>query len=390
VLDHVLQKKLEALERRGLSRSLRLVSGAQTTTVALEGNAVLQLSSNNYLDLANHPAVKQAAARALETYGCGAGASRLISGTMELHAALEGRLARFKGTEAALVFSSGYHANTGVIPALVGPEDTVWSDELNHASIIDACRLSSASARVFRHRDMAHLDELLASAPPGGHRLIVTESVFSMDGDVAPLREIVALARRYGAWVMVDEAHATGVFGSTGAGVVEELGLQGAVEVQMGTLGKALGSFGAFVAGSRVLIRWLLNRARSFVYTTALPPPVLAASLAALRIILNEPERRQRLWQNAAFLKRGLVHLGYRLAETASPILPVLIGDEEKTMALSAALVRRGVFAQGIRPPTVPEGTARLRVAPMATHTEAELEAALGAFADAGKETGVL
>lgn len=356
----------------------------------LEGRGVVQLSSNNYLDLANHPELKRAAAQALETYGCGAGASRLISGTMELYAVLEAHVAEFKGTEAALVFSSGYHANTGTIPALMGGEDTVFSDEWNHASIIDGCRLSSATVRVFRHGDMAHLEELLAAEAPSGQRLIVTDSVFSMDGDVAPLEEIVRLARRYGAWVMVDEAHATGVFGPRGAGIVEELDLQGEVEVQMGTLGKALGSFGAYVAGSRVLIQWLVNRARSFIYTTALPPPVLAASLAALRIVKTEPERRRRLWQNAAFLKRGLAGLGYRLGGTGSPILPVLIGDGAQTMALSAALLRRGVFAQGIRPPTVPEGTARLRITPMATHTEAELERALGAFAEAGKETGVL
>lgn len=390
MLDQILQNRLEGLKRRGRYRSLSLISGAQTAAVTLDGKKVVQLSSNNYLDLASHPALKRAAAEALELYGCGAGASRLISGTMELHTALERKLAELKGTEAALVFSSGYHANTGIISALVGPGDTIFSDALNHASIIDGCRLSRADVRVFRHRNTRHLEELLVSAPPTGRRLIVTDTVFSMDGDLAPLKEVVALARRHRAWVMVDEAHATGVFGPSGAGVVEEMGLAGQVEIQMGTLGKALGSFGAYAAGSRVLIEWLINRARSFIYTTALPPPVLAAALAALTIVNNEPERRKRLWQNAAFLKRGLSGLGYRLGDTASPILPVLIGDETKTMALRAALLERGVFAQGIRPPTVPEGTARLRVTPMATHTEEELERALCAFAEAGKEAGVL
>ncbi len=390
VLDHVFQDRLDELKRRGLYRSLRLISGRQQPLVTMEGKEVVLLSSNNYLDLANHPEVKRAAREALEAFGCGAGASRLISGTMELHAELETKLAEFKGTEAALVFGSGYHANTGVIPALMGARDTILSDELNHASIIDGCRLSQADTRVFRHRDMGHLEELLASAPRTGQWLIVTDSVFSMDGDVAPLREIAALARKHRAWVMVDEAHATGVFGPNGAGVVEEMGLRGDIEIQMGTLGKALGSFGAYVAGSRVLIDWLINRARSFIYSTALPPPVLGAALAALHIVKNEPERRRRLWNNAAFLRHGLSRLGYRLAETQSPILPVLIGDEGTTMALCTALLKRGVFAHGIRPPTVPEGTSRLRVTPTAAHTEEELDQALQAFAEAGREVGVL
>jgi 8-amino-7-oxononanoate synthase len=390
VLDHAFQDRLDELKRRGLYRSLRLISGRQQAVVTMEGREVVLLSSNNYLDLANHPEVKRAAVEALQAYGCGAGASRLISGTMELHAQLETKLAEFKGTEAALVFGSGYHANTGVIPALMGAGDAILSDELNHASIIDGCRLSHADTRVFRHRDMGHLEELLASTPLNGQRLIVTDSVFSMDGDVAPLREIMTLARKHRAWVMVDEAHATGVFGPNGAGVVEEMGLGGDVEIQMGTLGKALGSFGAYIAGSRVLIEWLINRARSFIYSTALPPPVLAAALAALHIVKNEPERRRRLWNNAVFLGQGLSRLGYRLGETQSPILPVLIGDEGTTMALTAALLKRGVFAHGIRPPTVPEGTARLRVTPTAAHTEDELERALQAFAEAGREVGAL
>lgn len=390
MLDQVLRNRLEELKERGLHRHLCLISGAQKPAVTLDGKEVVLLSSNNYLDLANDPELKRAAAEALERYGCGAGASRLISGSMELHTELEERLAKFKGTEAALVFSSGYHANIGVISALMGAGDIIFSDELNHASIIDGCRLSRAKVRIFRHKDMGHLEELLASALPTGQRLIVTDSVFSMGGDAAPLREIVTLARRYRAWVMVDEAHATGVFGPSGAGVVEEMGLKGQIEVQMGTLGKALGSFGAYVAGSRVLIEWLINRARSFIYTTALPPPVLAAALAALDVVRNEPERRRRLWQNAAFFKQGLIRLGYRLGETQSPILPVLIGDADKTMALCAALLKRWVFAQGIRPPTVPEGTARLRVTPMATHTQEQLGRALVAFAEAGEEAGVL
>lgn len=389
-LQSVLTAKLAEVEQSGLYRRLRLVSGAQDATIMLDGHEVLLLSSNNYLGLANHPALKRAAQEAIEHSGCGAGASRLISGTMALHQELERRLAAFKNTEAALVFPTGYHANLGIISALMGPGDLILSDALNHASIIDGCRLSRAHVQVFCHGDMTHLAQLLTACPQSGQRLIVTDSVFSMDGDVAPLVDIVTLARRYNAWVMVDEAHATGVFGAHGAGVVEELGLENEVEIQMGTLGKALGGFGAYVAGSRELIEWLINRARSFIYTTGVPPAVTASALAALDIVAQEPVRRQQLWDNAAFLRQGLAALGYTLGSTRSPILPVLIGEAHQTMALAEALLRRGVFAHGIRPPTVPEDTSRLRVTPMATHSREQLTHALAAFAAAGKELGIL
>jgi 8-amino-7-oxononanoate synthase len=389
-LKTLLTAKLAEVEHSGLYRRLRSVSGAQDATVMLDGHEVLLLSSNNYLGLANHPALKRAAQEAIEHCGCGAGASRLISGTMVLHQELERRLAAFKNTEAALVFPTGYHANLGIISALMSPGDLILSDAFNHASIIDGCRLSRAHVQVFRHGDMTHLAQLLTACPQSGQRLIVTDSVFSMDGDVAPLVDIVTLARRHNAWVMVDEAHATGVFGAHGAGVVEELGLENEVEIQMGTLGKALGGLGAYVAGSRELIEWLINRARSFIYTTGVPPAVTASALAALDIVAQEPERRQQLWDNAAFLRRGLETLGYTLGPTCSPILPVLIGEAHHTMALAEALLRRGVFAHGIRPPTVPEGTSRLRVTPMATHSREQLTQALAAFAAAGKELGIL
>jgi 8-amino-7-oxononanoate synthase len=390
MLKTFLTAQLAELAHNGLYRRLRCVAGAQEGTVILDGREVLLLSSNNYLGLANHPVLKRAAQDAIEKYGCGAGASRLISGSMTLHQELEQRLAAFKQAQAALVFPSGYHANIGILSALMGPGDTILSDALNHASIIDGCRLSRADVRVFRHRDMAHLAQLLAACPQSGHRLIVTDSVFSMDGDVAPLADIVTLARRYRAWVMVDEAHATGVFGGHGGGVVEELGLEQEVEIQMGTLGKALGGFGAYVAGSQELIEWLINRARSFIYTTGIPPAVAATALAALDLVAQEPERRHHLWHNAAFLRQGLDNLGYRLGPTRSPILPVLIGNAQQTMALAEALLQRGIFAQGIRPPTVPQGTARLRVTPMATHSRTQLTQALEAFAAAGKELGIL
>ena len=390
MLTDVLADRLAELEQRGLYRRLRLVEGAQAGRVRLDGREVLMLSSNNYLGLANHPALTRAAQAALERCGCGAGASRLISGSMELHHELEDRLARLKHTQAALVFPTGYQANVGTLSALMEPGDTILSDALNHASIIDGCRLSRASTLVFRHNDMDHVAELLASCSDAGQRLIVTDSVFSMDGDIAPLAELSRLARRYDAWLMVDEAHATGVFGPHGGGVVEELGLSAAIEIQMGTLGKALGGFGAYVAGSRQLIDWLVNRARSFVYTTALPPSVAATAVAALDIVAQEPQRRRQLWDNTAFLAEQLTGLGYSLGQTRSQILPLIIGDADRTMALAAALLERGIFAQGIRPPTIPVGTSRIRVTPMATHTRQDMQDAVEAFAAAGKEVGLL
>ena len=390
MLTDVLADRLAELEQRGLYRRLRLVEGAQAGRVRLDGREVLMLSSNNYLGLANHPTLTRAAQAALERCGCGAGASRLISGSMALHHELEDRLAHLKHTQAALVFPTGYQANVGTLSALMGPDDTILSDALNHASIIDGCRLSRASTLVFRHNDVEHVAELLASCSGAGQRLIVTDSVFSMDGDIAPLAELSRLARRHDAWLMVDEAHATGVFGPHGGGVVEELGLSAAVEIQMGTLGKALGGFGAYVAGSRQLIDWLVNRARSFVYTTALPPSVAATAIAALDIVAQEPQRRRQLWDNTAFLAEQLTGLGYSLGHTRSQILPLIIGDAGQTMALAAALLERGIFAQGIRPPTVPAGTSRIRVTPMATHTRQDMQDAVEAFAAAGREVGVL
>ena len=390
MLKDVLTARLARVRENGLYRVLRPIDGAQNAVVSLDGHDVLLLSSNNYLGLANHPTLKRAAAEAIERFGCGSGASRLISGSMAVHHELEARLAALKKTEAALVFPTGYHANVGVLSALMGPGDTILSDGLNHASIIDGCRLSRAEVRVYPHGDTQALDALLAACPPSGQRLIVTDTVFSMDGDLAPLAELVELARRYDAWLMVDEAHATGVFGPHGGGLVEQAGLEERVDIHMGTLGKALGGIGAYVAGSRALIDWLVNRARSFIYTTGMPPAAAASALAALDLVEREPERRQQLWDNTRFLSDGLRGLGYRIGDSRSQILPVIIGNARQTMALAAATLRRGVFAHGIRPPTVPEGTSRIRVTPMATHTRAQLERTLDAFESAGKEVGVL
>ncbi len=378
-LDDFAAADLARRRAAGLMRQLRPVDGPQDTWITVGGRRALSLCSNNYLGLANHPVLCDAAARAARDYGVGAGASRLISGSMRLHHELEEQLAVLKRTEAALLFNSGYHANVGTIAALVGKQDAVFSDALNHASIIDGCRLSGAEIFVYPHRDTDALAALVA-ASVARRRLIVTDSIFSMDGDVAPLRVICEIAERHGAMVMVDEAHATGVLGAHGGGVAEAEGLQERVTVQMGTLGKALGTFGAFVAARRPVIDLLINTARSFVYTTALPPPIVAATLAALRIVADEPERRLQLAENAARLRDGLEQLGFDLGAASTHILPVLIGAADRTVRTADRLLAEGVFVLGIRPPTVPQGTARLRVTVMSTHTAQDLSFAVQAF----------
>jgi 8-amino-7-oxononanoate synthase len=381
-----IQNELEALKRQGLYRELRRVEGEQGPTLVLDGHEVLNFSSNNYLGLANHPALKKAAKEAIDRYGCGAVASRLISGNMALHEELEEKIAALKGTEAALVFNSGFQANVGIIPALAAEGDTIFSDELNHASIIDGCRLARAETVVYPHCDPAGLEDALKNSQANGRKLIVTETLFSMDGDEAPLAEIVLLSERYGALVMVDEAHATGVAGPNGAGVVAKLGLGDRIPIQMGTLGKALGGFGAYVAGSHALRELLINRCRSFIFTTALPPPVLAAAIAAIDLLYQEPQRRLALWHNIRALREGLRNLGFSLGSGESQIVPLVTGDAEKCMAFSERLLEKGVFAQGIRPPTVPEGTSRLRITLMATHTHEHLHQALRVFKEVKAE----
>ena len=389
-LDRMLQAGLDARERRAIRRRLRPLDGGIGPRVVIDGRSVIQLCSNDYLGLAAHPAVTRAAAEAALQYGAGAGSARLIVGTSAPHAALERDIAELKRTGAAVVLSSGYHANTGVLPILAGAEDVIFSDELNHASLIDGCRLSRAAVRVYRHADAEHLDRLLQDADGFRHRLIVTETVFGMDGDFAPLADLVAVAKRHDAWIVVDEAHATGVFGRNGGGLVSQLGLTEAVDVQIGTLSKALGSLGGYVAGSAALIDWVVNAARTFIYTTALPPAAVAAARAAIALLTAEPERRDRLWAHATWLGEHLTRIGFRLGPSRSPILPVLVGDAEAAVQLGDALLAHGVLAPAIRPPTVPDGTARLRVTPMATHTADDLAEAVDAFAAAGRETGHL
>ena len=384
-----LQTELENLRDKGLYRSLRRVAGDQGSTLFIDGREVINFSSNNYLGFANHPALRTAAKNAIDRYGCGSGASRLISGNMTLHEELEDKISELKGTEAALVFNSGFQANTGVIPVLVGEGDVILSDALNHASIIDGCRLSRSKVVVYGHCNMDQLELALKQAPIGGRKLIVTESLFSMDGDEVPLADIVGLAEKYGAIVMVDEAHATGVYEPNGAGLVAKLGLGERILIQMGTLGKALGGFGAYIAGTKALRELLINRCRSFIFTTSLPPAVMAMGIAALDLLKKEPERRQKLRDSCEQLRAGLNALGFTLGNSQSQILPLMVGDATRCMLLSESLLENGVFAQGIRPPTVPAGTSRLRITLMATHAQEQIEQALKIFAEVARTSRI-
>jgi glycine C-acetyltransferase/8-amino-7-oxononanoate synthase len=383
-----IEERLAELSSRGLRRRTRLIEGPQGPRVTVDGREALLLCSNNYLGLAEHPRVRKAAAEAALTWGAGAGASRLVSGSMEVHAELERRLAAFEGAERALLFGSGYLANLGVVSALAGRGDVVLSDELNHASIVDGCRLSRAEVVVYRHRDTEHLAWELARA---GDRaaLVVTDSVFSMDGDVAPLTEIAELAHAHGARVVVDEAHGTGALGPGGRGAVAEAGLEDEIDVVVGTLGKALGAYGAYACAGEDLIELLLNTSRPFIFSTAPPPPAVAAAAAALGILEHDPGRPVRLQAGAAALRAALRAEGWGETGSRTQIVPLVVGAAEDAMRLCEAALERGVFAQAIRPPTVPEGTSRLRLAVTATQTDAELVAAARAITAAARDVGL-
>ncbi len=383
------KQELLHLEKRHLLRRLAVVESCDGPYVTMNGKRLLLMCSNDYLGLAGHPALRKAASAAMDRYGFGSGASRLVSGTSGLHRELEQKIARFKGTEAALAFNSGYAANTGIIPAIAGEGDVILSDSLNHASIIDGCRLSKAEVKVYRHCDVEHVEDLLKKSFFARRTLIVTDGVFSMDGDIAPLSELAFLAGKYGSVLMVDDAHATGVLGDTGRGTTEHFDLAGQVPIQMGTLGKALGSFGAFAAGGRTLIDYLVNRSRSFIFSTALPPMVCAASIAALDIVDREPERREKLRENRERFVKGLLSLGIALAASETPIVPVMIGNPEKTLLVGEKLLEYGIYAAAIRPPTVPEGTARIRTTITAIHTAEDIDNALDVF-DRLKREGYL
>lgn len=374
------RQELLQLEKQHLLRRLAIVESCDGPYITINGKRLLLMCSNDYLGIAGHPALREAASAAMDRYGFGSSASRLVSGTSALHRELEQKIARFKGTEAALAFNSGYAANTGIIPAIVGEGDVILSDSLNHASIIDGCRLSNAEIKVYRHRDFEHVEDLLKKSFFARRTLIVTDGVFSMDGDIAPLSELALLAEKYGALLMVDDAHATGVLGDTGRGTTEHFGLSGQVPLQMGTLGKALGSFGAFAAGGRTLIDYLVNRSRSFIFSTALPPMVCAASIAAFDIVDREPERREKLRENTERFVQGLLSLGIAVAASETPIVPIMIGDPEKALVVGEKLMEYGIYAAAIRPPTVPKGAARIRTTITATHTAEDIDSALGIF----------
>jgi glycine C-acetyltransferase/8-amino-7-oxononanoate synthase len=381
-------ERLEELRDRGLYRRLRLVDGAQGPQVLLGGRPVLLLCSNNYLGLADHPLVREAAAEAAIRWGAGAGASRLISGNMEPHLELESSLAEFKGYRSALLFGSGYLANTGTIAALAGEGEVVFSDELNHASIVDGCRLSRAETFVYRHGDLDHLGWGLRGAR-GRASLIVSDGLFSMDGDIAPLPGLLELARRHGCRLMVDEAHATGAIGPRGRGSVAAAGLSGEVDVVVGTLGKALGSYGAYVCAGAETIDFLVNTARPFIFSTAPAPPAVAAASAALELLRSEPKRVERLQANAATLRSALAAEGLAGARSRTQIVPVEVGSAASTMELCERILELGVFAQGIRPPTVPEGSSRLRFTAMASHRASELEEAARLVGASARELGL-
>jgi glycine C-acetyltransferase/8-amino-7-oxononanoate synthase len=382
-----IHERLAELKELGLHRRMRMISGPQGPRVVLDGKPVLLLCSNNYLGLADHPRVREAAADAAMRWGVGAGASRLVSGTMTVHRRLEERLASFEGTEACVLFGSGYMANIGVVSALAGEGGIVCSDELNHASIVDGCRLARAETFVYDHCDMEHLEWGLSKA---GRKpaVIVTDSVFSMDGDVAPLVELVELAARFGARLVVDEAHGTGCCGPGGRGAVAEAGLEGEVDVIVGTLGKALGSYGAYAACSGEMRELLVNTSRPLIFSTAPPPPAVAGALAALELIDEQPRRVEKLQANAGALRDELSREGFDVSGSTTQIVPLIVGDAALAMRICEQAIERGVFAQAIRPPTVPDGTSRLRLAVMASHTKNELREAARTIGRAAMQAG--
>jgi len=385
-----LNEQLESLKKAGLYRALKSLRGPQTATTIIDEKRVLQFSSNNYLGLADHPRLKAAAQEAINNYGSGSGASRLICGNLELNEKLEGKIAKLKKKENALLFNTGYMANIGIISTLMGEEDVIFSDEFNHASIIDGCMMSKAQTRVYPHKDMDALEDLLKESKQFKHRLIVTDGIFSMDGDIVSLPELVSLAKQYECMLMVDDAHATGVLGANGGGTGEHFSLEDKIDISMGTFGKALGGFGAFVAGSHMLREFLINRARTFIFTTGLPPAVIASGIAALELLEMEPEIRAKLWENVGFFKNGIKELGFDTLNSETQIIPVLVGDASLTMQMGEMLLKEGVFIQGIRPPAVAQSSSRLRITIMATHARGELEFALKALEKVGKSLGLI
>ena len=383
-------KQLDEFAARHLTRRLTPIHSGVGPVAEMAGRQILLFASNDYLGLAMHPEVIQASVEATQRFGAGSGAARLVSGSLPPHQELETALAEFKGTEAALTYSSGYLANIGTIPVLIGQGGLILADRLCHASLIDGCRLSAADFRIYRHNDMSHLESLLAARRQARRTLIVTDGLFSMDGDLAPLPELSRLAQEYEADLYIDDAHGTGVMGPHGRGTAEHFGLEAGIPFQMGTLGKAFGSSGAYLAGSSTLIQYLMNTSRSFIFTTAPPPGTAAAASAAIRIVQREPERRARLWANRERLFTGLTQLGFSLSPSISPIIPILVGSAETTLSFARYLFTEGVYAPAIRPPTVPDATSRIRVTVTSEHTPSHIEQALAAFQRAGQSAGLI
>jgi glycine C-acetyltransferase len=385
-----LTTELESLNAQGLYRHLRVLSGAQQARAIVDDREVVNLSSNNYLGLTTHPRLRERALDAIRRYGVGSGSVRPIAGTLEIHLELERRLADFKDAEAVVVFQSGFTANAGTVSAILTRDDVVISDELNHASIIDGCRLSRASIKVFPHKDVGAARRLLTQLPGSQRTILITDGVFSMDGDLGPLPDLCALAEEFGCIMMVDDAHASGVFGKNGRGTIDHFGVRGRVDIQVGTLSKAFGALGGYVAGSRALIEFLSHRARPFLFSTSHPPAVAAACIAAIDVLLEEPQHMERLWDNTRFFRAGLQSLGFNTGVSESPITPVIVGDGALAMKLSDRLFAKGVFAQGIGFPTVARDRARVRTIVTATHTRPDLQFALDVFGDVGRELGIV
>jgi len=383
-------KQLDEFASRHLTRRLTPIHSGVCPVVEMAGRQILLFASNDYLGLAMHPEVIQASVEATQRFGAGSGAARLVSGSLPPHQELETALAEFKGTEAALTYSSGYLANIGTIPALIGQGGLILADRLCHASLIDGCRLSAADFRIYRHSDMSHLKSLLSARRQARRTLIVTDGLFSMDGDLAPLPELSRLAQAYEADLYIDDAHGTGVMGPHGRGTAEHFDLEASIPFQMGTLGKAFGSSGAYLAGSSTLIQYLMNTSRSFIFTTAPPPGTAAAATTAIQIMQREPERRARLWANRERLFTGLTQLGFSLSPSVSPIIPILVGSAETALSFARYLFTEGVYAPAIRPPTVPDATSRIRITVTSEHTPGHIEQALAAFQRAGQSAGLI
>jgi glycine C-acetyltransferase len=381
---------IDALKSQGVFRHLRVLGDEQRAHTVVDGRQTINLSSNNYLGLTTHPRLREKAIEAIERFGVGTGSVRTIAGTMAMHIELEQRLAEFKQTEAVVVFQSGFAANAGTVSAVLSKEDVIVSDALNHASIIDGCRLSRAAIKVFPHKDVDAARDILRDLMPGQRKLLITDGVFSMDGDLGPLPALCELAEEYGAIMMVDDAHASGVFGRNGRGTVDHFGMHGRVDIQVGTLSKAIGALGGYVAGNRALIEFLQHRARPFLFSTSHPPSVVATCMAAIDLLIDEPQIIDRLWDNTRFFKAGLGALGFNTGISESPITPVIVGDGALAMKLSDRLFDEGVFAQGIAFPTVARDAARVRTIVTATHTKDELQFALDVFAKVGRELEII